>query len=341
MKENHKKQEPLIWSSVVRSLTNPLMEHDLDPASLYRDSGISADEVLRVDGEVPLKNWLKFLELAAEHADNPILGIHLARAAGPETLGAIGFLFLSSKNVLEALENLCHYMNLLQGVTFAQVTRDKHETAFVYEIMYASDNDCRQDVEFSLALTKRQIRIFSGGQAKVLRINFKHSPQCDPRLYERQLKTSVFFNQDENSVVLPSSANMISGKILDNTLAPILKTYLDRELKTVTMAMTFCDQIERLLYANRIDPPITAKKVAFQMGVSEPTLYRRLAAEGRKFSSMLDAYHFEQAKEYLDTSSLSVTEIAHMLGFADSASFSRAFSRWSEGTAPSRYRTRD
>ena len=85
------------------------------------------------------------------------------------------------------------------------------------------------------------------------------------------LKRQCFFNQDENSVVLPSSANMISGKILDNTLAPILKTYLDRELKTVTMAMTFCDQIERLLYANRIDPPITAKKVAFHMGVSEPT----------------------------------------------------------------------
>nr|WP_281500560.1 AraC family transcriptional regulator [Kordiimonas marina] len=322
----------------MRSLRTPLIEHDIDPDALMLESGISPDDVMRTNGEVPLRGYLRFMELAAQHSGNPILGVHLARSAGPETLGAIGFLFLSSKTILEALQNLAHYINLLQGVTYAQVIQDEEETSLVYQILHARDHDCRQDVEFSLTLTKRLIKIFAEDDIDILGVHFRHGPLVDKKLYEKQIKAPVFFNQDQNCVTIPASANRVRGKVLDESLSPILRQYLDKEFETVQRMKTFGDQVEYVLYGNRIMPPLTALKVAHHIGMSEATLYRRLKAEGISFSDLLDTRNYNLSKEYLQTTTMSVTEIAHLIGFAESASFTRAFARWSKGLTPTDYR---
>lgn len=332
--------EPLIWSTVIRSLRIPLLEHDLDPDALMRVSGIDPQDVMRTNGEVPLKGYLRFMELAAQQSGNPTLGLHLARSAGPETLGAIGFLFLSSKTILEAMQNLSHYINLLQGVTFAQVVQDEEETSFVYQLLHVKDHDCRQDVEFSLMLTKRLIRIFTEGEVPISGVYFRHAPLADRRVYEKLIKAPVYFGQDYNCVSIPASCNRVRGKVLDESLSPILRSFLDREFETIQRMKTLGDQVEYILYGNRIAPPITARKVAQHIGMSEATLYRRLKAEGVSFSDLLDARNFTLARDYLTTTRMTATEIGYLIGFADSASFSRAFSRWSGGIGPSEYRRR-
>ena len=330
--------EPLILSAVVRSLTPSLLEHDIDPERLYRKAGISAQDVARSNGEVPFKNWLKFLDLAASQANNPIFGIHLSRSCGPETLGAIGYLILSAKTALDALLTLGDYINLVQGSTLSKVIQDKYETTYTYQIMDIDDEDCRQDVEFSVALTKRLIRIFSEGEAKALAVNFRHSPQVDRKLYERQLKVPVFFNQDFNGIVFPKSINTVTGKVLDPNLAPILRKYLDDEMASLNKVHSFTDQVSHILHDNSVQPPLTANKIAFHMGISEPTLYRRLREKNVKFSELLDKRNFHLSKEYLETTRMAITEIAQVIGFSESASFSRAFSRWSGGITPSQFR---
>ena len=93
-----------------------------------------------------------------------------------------------------------------------------------------------------------------------------------------------------------------------------------------------------MLLGNRIKAPVTATKMARYLGISAATLYRKLKAEGTTFGEIQDDVHFEIAKSYLAESALSVTQIAHILGFAESASFTRAFTRWSGGRTPTGYR---
>ena len=330
-------QEPHIGSSVIRSLRAPLKEHDLDPDQLMAESGITKHNVEMTNGEIPLKGWMNFMEKAALHARNPLLGVDLARTAGPETLGAVGFLFLSSPTIHEAFVNMCHYMNLLQGVTNAHLICDEYETEWVYQIMHVDELKCIQDVEFSLALNKRLIKIYAEDKIDIISVNFRHAPQMDPREYERRIKAPVNFNQEVNSIVIPAAANRIPGKVLDPSLAPILKAYLDQELHAMNKIKTLADQVQHALYGNRIPLPITAKKVAHHIGLSEASLYRKLKAEGVRFSDLLEERNFGLAKEYLSSTDMSVTQVAHIIGFADSSSFCRAFTRWSGGFSPSTY----
>ena len=334
----HPLAEPRIWSSVVRGLQLPLAEHNVDYAGLLADCDIAEDDLSKVQGKIPLKKYLKFMEHAAVVADDPLLGIRIARSCGPETLGAVGFLFLSSRTLGEALADFCAYLNLLQDTTDFQFVQDRRTIAFHYQMYGVSDIDCRQDVEFSLALTCRLIRMFGGPDVKIREISFRHSPSVPVAEYERLLKTDTHFNQESNSVAVPAKMARIRGHAFDSSLSSILKDFLDAELAERGKIMSFLDQVRHVLLGNRIAAPVTAEKTANYLGISSATLYRKLKAENTTFGKLLEEVHFELAKKYLVDSALSVTQIAHIVGFAESASFTRAFARWSNGTTPSQYR---
>jgi transcriptional regulator GlxA family with amidase domain len=55
------------------------------------------------------------------------------------------------------------------------------------------------------------------------------------------------------------------------------------------------------------------------------TLSRHLRAQGLTFQQVLDETRFETACQLLDTTRVPLTEIAALLGYAESSVFSRAF----------------
>lgn len=77
--------------------------------------------------------------------------------------------------------------------------------------------------------------------------------------------------------------------------------------------------------------------VGERLGVGVRTLHRRLVAEDTTFSALVDEVRFALAREYLLTTDLSVTDVAHLLHYTDSSNFARAFKRWA-GLSPLAYR---
>src|SRR5690606_23174045 len=89
--------------------------------------------------------------------------------------------------------------------------------------------------------------------------------------------------------------------------------------------------------ARRLSDGVHASELAAALGITERTLRRRLLAEGTSLSAIADALRRERAMVLLRESDLSISAIAHQLGFADATAFSRAFRRYS-GTSPERAR---
>ena len=70
---------------------------------------------------------------------------------------------------------------------------------------------------------------------------------------------------------------------------------------------------------------------------SAASLQRNLAREGTTFQALKDKLRRDMAITYLNSTNISLTELADMLGFSESASFQRAFKSWT-GSAPGSYR---
>ncbi|MDQ2588196.1 AraC family transcriptional regulator [Saccharothrix yanglingensis] len=77
--------------------------------------------------------------------------------------------------------------------------------------------------------------------------------------------------------------------------------------------------------------------VAARLGVSAPTLRRRLTAEGTSFREVREQLLRDQAVASLVRGGESVEELALRLGFSEASAFHRAFKRWT-GTSPGTYR---
>ena len=74
--------------------------------------------------------------------------------------------------------------------------------------------------------------------------------------------------------------------------------------------------------------------VAKNLAMSPRTLARRLASEGTTFEEVVDELRRSLALQYIKTPSVSLSQVAWLLGYEGSTSFSHAFARWT-GRSPS------
>jgi AraC-like DNA-binding protein len=84
----------------------------------------------------------------------------------------------------------------------------------------------------------------------------------------------------------------------------------------------------RILLAQRLAFDPSAAGVATALALGERTLRRRLANDGTSFKRLLDDVRISLSAQLLATGTLSVTEVAQRLGYAEAASFIHAHRRW-------------
>jgi transcriptional regulator GlxA family with amidase domain len=99
----------------------------------------------------------------------------------------------------------------------------------------------------------------------------------------------------------------------------------------------FLVEAERIV-RQAVAEPLTARVLAQRLATSERTLHRRLKkALGESPKGFIDRIRCETAGLQLETSDKSVKQIVAGAGYADEASFRRAFKRFS-GMTPGAYR---
>ena len=76
--------------------------------------------------------------------------------------------------------------------------------------------------------------------------------------------------------------------------------------------------------------------LAQRFNISSQTLRRKLKSEGSSYPQIKDEIRRDLAVEKLFSQKLSVSEIAHLLGYSESRSFTRAFKQWT-GLTPTGY----
>jgi AraC-like DNA-binding protein len=84
----------------------------------------------------------------------------------------------------------------------------------------------------------------------------------------------------------------------------------------------------RALARERLPGSLTLDDAGPSLGLSRRTLHRKLAASGTTLSQLSDEVRRDRAEELLDEGLLTLGEVATKVGFAEQASFTRAWRRW-------------
>lgn len=149
------------------------------------------------------------------------------------------------------------------------------------------------------------------------------------------------------------SAAVTSGRPMSRLV--FARELLDERLPTVDpatarMCVQQCEQLLQrqsahssirsvvrslMLHEPQRFPPIN--EIAQRLGLSERSLRRQLACDDTSYQALLNEVREALATELLTTTTLPVEQVARRLGYSETASFTRAFTRWC-GKSPRQYR---
>lgn len=320
--------EPMVSVQVARALVDRLREQGLPLGKLLARADIKPSRLEDVNDHVPLRSYVALFEAAADLAKDPLLGLSLSATAGPETLGAVGFLFVSSDTLGHGLANLCRYVSAVQDATDNAVEVEGELATITYQIRDDRISPRRQDAEYSLGVILRLIRAYASGRCDPVEVHLEHGPKVPRRSYEHAFACPVFFGQTRNAVVLKAADLDIRSVALSDALADILEAQLRDRIEFKNRMESVGDRVAGALTPTSIQQKVSFGHLAQDMRISPSTLYRRLSSENKSFQRLLDDRREALAKRLLANSRMSIAEVASALGYAENASFTRAFRRW-------------
>lgn len=108
-------------------------------------------------------------------------------------------------------------------------------------------------------------------------------------------------------------------------------------LQTSALASTSFESLRHQLQSLLKDGYPCIDRVAEIARTSRRSLQRKLAQDHLSYSLLVEQVRFETAVELLQDPGLSLIDISLELGYANAASFTRAFKRWT-GISPSQFR---
>ena len=307
----------------------------IDPAPLFAQAGLNVsmqnDPNARYDADALNRVWQQVGELVK----NPCFGIRAGDHWHPSDLHALGYAWLSSRNLRSSIERLCRYARIVTDVDdFTLVETDS--TVSLVVTNHGLPEDVVWIADSSLAVILSMCRVNLGEDFNPESVSFIHSqPECASDYYE-YFRCPVVFNAVDNRINFATAtvdtpltgANAMLAQVNDR----IMIDYLAKLDKNDVIQRVRAAIIEQLPSGH-----VTDATVAATLNRNERTLQRQLNNEGTTFKTLLNEIRTELASMYIQDSQLSLTEISFMLGFSEIGSFSRAFNRWT-GTSPSQYR---
>ena len=146
-------------------------------------------------------------------------------------------------------------------------------------------------------------------------------------------KNNLVFNADEPRFIFPKLGLHLPMPLANKFVA---KQSLEEceKLKSKNR-VHLVTHIRNELMVSEYDFP-SLEDFAWRFNVSSRTLHRLLSDEGYSFRSLLREVKMVRAKQLFKKSQISVTEVADILGYADTANFTKAF-KTTYGETPKSY----
>ncbi|MEM5516413.1 AraC family transcriptional regulator [Henriciella sp. AS95] len=328
---------PVVSAAATGDIAAFIRKCGLDAEPVFRDAGLDVRVSTDPYQLIELAKFTRLLKAAEETTQCATIGMQVGGRQDPARWGAFGYLVLNSPTIGDALRNVVSHATIWQTGTHFAFRQTKEDIGVEYAITHPAVDDRPQDAEFSIAYVKNIVDRLNERPATPSDVFFEHDPIAGMDAYEQVFGVRPLFNQPTNAIYYPRLYENRRIAFADLQLFPVIK----RHLMDMASAVPKSESLEGdVIYHIRQSLPrgtATLENIAAVMGIQSRTLQRRLKQDGVSFTDLLDRVRHETATHHLAETSMSISEIAYLLGYCDTSAFIKAF-RKQTGTTPSRFR---
>lgn len=327
----------------VRSAASALLlvrlgeEHGVPAEALLTGTGLALADLRRPGAEVTGAQELAVIGNLVAACPDPELALEAGTRYHLTTYGIWGFALASSPTVRDALAVGSRFVDLSFAFCRLDVVEDAEELRLVLD-----GRDVPADVRgFVVVRDLTGLRTLAAELVPGLalrRVEVAVPTPDDVSPYADVLGVAPRFGAAQSVAVVDAAALDLPLPQADELTAATTEQQC-RELVERRRARTGTSgRVRDELVRTPGEMPDVAE-VARRLAVSERTLRRRLGDEGTSFRTLVDEVRSALAEELLATGSMTVEQVARRLGYAETASFTHAFTRWN-GVPPSTWARR-
>jgi AraC-like DNA-binding protein len=294
---------------------------------IAQQGGLPLAALAHADLLVPARTVIDFLERAAQDCGCPTFGLRLGQMGRlAAVVGPLWILLRHARTVGQMCEDFARNFDLYTNAAMLRFEPQADGALLTWSVAAGQAEREVQTDEFALAICCTEIRHRCGPGWQPRGVQFRHAAPPDLSLHRRLFGQQLLFNQDRNGLLLDAATlgqALEGGSHHARELARSLLR-LDDDCTAPALAA----RVESVVRALLPFGPCMLKDVSLALGVSERTLQEHLQAQGQGFKDIKDAVRADLALKYLKHSTLSLAEIAEILGYSELSAFSRSFRRW-------------
>lgn len=276
---------------------------------------------------VPYQQWQGLLETLDAELEEPALGIKIGDQFRVEHCGVLGYLFRTSRNVLEALNCYQRFERLIYSGNTANFVIEDEQMYLRWDHGAGSSN-LISDAMFLAAVTNIIREILNDESI---------SPQS--LAFPQVIASEALPYYSEYFKCLPRTEHdrlEISFKLADLErdipfCDQILHSLLDQQAQTLISELPpsdpFMHALNRAIVTTLNEGKSDASSVAKQLGLSSRSLHRKLKEGGYLYRTVLQTVRLSLAKRYLKDD-IELSQVALLLGYSEQSAFTRAFNTW-------------
>lgn len=334
--------EPTIAAGYPKAFLDFAVSRGAGRRRLIERSGIRLGDLGEQDNRVPLRHYLALMEAGVELCRTSALALLFGEAIRLRDISIVGLIGEAAESTEEARRQLNRYAHLMLDDEVRvsenlELVRDKGKIWLKLTSPLYINN--RLLIESGFARNVCGAREIFGPSNDFARgpypkaIHFTHEEPGYRAEYGRIFGVPLFFGSHMNALQMDEEFLSLRLPRPNRYVFVILSVHAEALLKSLEDSRSTRSRVESLLMPILHSGEASMAVFAGRMGVSRPTLFRRLKAEGVTFEMLLDELRHKLALNYLSGRKVSVNETAYLVGFSDPAAFSRAFKRWT-GSCP-------
>ncbi len=324
----------------LRLLTDYCDNQRLPAAQLLAEQGLSVDILDNANQRLPYLTYANMLDRAAALLDDPHLGLHLGQHVRPGHVGIGALAQLACANSQQQLQRMVRYSGLDYDAFRDEISQENGEVVLHWRCLLP-DNIVLSNhhAELNFAIVQTLAPQFTGTSTVASRVHFRHSAPADSSELARFFRCPIYFDADVDSFVVPEAALDQPIQIANTQALAILDRICEQQLQQLQHQQQpqWLQHCKRAVVDSLKQGTPELPAIASALGMPQRTLRRQLAEQGLSFRQLVDELRKTLAEQYIAEPSLSLADIAALLGFSEQSAFQRAYRRWT-GQSPGRAR---
>ncbi|HKK79333.1 MAG TPA: AraC family transcriptional regulator ligand-binding domain-containing protein [Phaeodactylibacter sp.] len=245
-----------------------------------------------------------------------------------EDYGVLGLSWRTCSKAGEIFERSERYFKMLSN-TYVFKVEEKAPLSKVYLLRDPYRRGVELSNEATFSATVVVLRAMTETNITPVEIGFMHTPPNDLSSYDKAFGCPVLFDQPHYYMTYKTADLSIRTAKADASINQFLVERVEEETQGIEVSPIKIAADVALLIKEALPSGIPSiVQIGEYMGMSSRTLTRRLSESGVSYRELVRQTQEKAARELLQSTADSISEIAFQTGFSEQSAFSRAFKRW-------------